>query len=77
MPKLVYDIKAKRPACAILQVVYGGDLGIADLFPVKSWIVGRDGEKIDNLKCYLVTDTQLKVLIKMAEKNYGKEKENA
>lgn len=71
MHKLVYDVEAKRPACAILQVIFGGDSGIAGKFPVKSWIIGGDGDCIDNLKCYVVTDDQLNMLIKLAEKQYG------
>lgn len=72
MPRIVYDVNAKRPGCALLQVVMGGDLGIADKFPVRSWIVGREGESIKDLKCYLITDEQLNLLIKHAEKVYEK-----
>jgi hypothetical protein len=39
MPKLVYDLSLKRPACAILQIAYGGDLGIAAGFPTEHWLL--------------------------------------
>jgi len=53
--KLVYDMARGRPACALLQVVFGGDLGIADQFPPQSWLV----MPTDSMRLYDVTFDQL------------------
>ena len=37
--KIAFDTKEMKPGCAIIQAVYGGDLGIANRFPVESWLI--------------------------------------
>ena len=64
---LVYDIKLRRPACALLQVIKGGDLGIANRFPVESWLINPTPD----MKLYLVSEDQLKLLIKVAEREFN------
>jgi hypothetical protein len=38
--KLVFDTKLKRPACVILQAIYGGDSGaVSEHFPPDTWLI--------------------------------------
>ena len=60
MPKLVYDLKLKRPGCALLQVVLGGDLGIAADFPTEHWLLSPTAD----LRAYRISDEELANVIK-------------
>ena len=57
--KLVYDVKLKRPACAILQAVFGGDPHLAGRFPSETWLMSITPD----LKLYEITEDQLERLI--------------
>lgn len=59
--KLVYDVKLKRPGCAILQAVFGGDQHLAGRFPSETWLT----DITPDLKLYEVTEEQLEWLIKV------------
>lgn len=38
-PRLfVFDVEAKRPACALVQALYGGDSGLLMYFDSRTWI---------------------------------------
>jgi hypothetical protein len=55
MPKLVYDLSLKRPACAILQAVFGGDQGIAGSFPSEHWLTAPT----PGMKAYQISNEEL------------------
>ncbi len=61
MKKIVYDMKLKRPACALLQVVLGGDLGIVNQIPSEQWLL----VPTKDMKCYAITDEQFSSLIRV------------
>jgi hypothetical protein len=64
MPKLVYDIKLKRPACALLQAVLGGDQGMANNFPSEHWLIAPTPD----MKAYQISDEDLKACIQYHRK---------
>lgn len=35
---IVFDVDLGRPACAILQAVYGGSRGVESLFNAEAWL---------------------------------------
>lgn len=63
MPKIVYDMKLRRPACPILQVVLGGDEGIAR--NLQNWLINPTPD----MKCYEISEEQLKKLEELDGKN--------
>jgi hypothetical protein len=66
--RVVYDIKQKKPGCALLQVALGGDLGIANYFAAETWITGN---RIDGLQCYLISEAEFRQLIKLTHTHHG------
>lgn len=64
--KLVFDIKQKRPACALLQVLLGGDLGIANKFVSESWLLNPTSD----MKVYQITKDQLDEVISKVNTKY-------
>ena len=36
--KMVMDVKQRRPACVLLQAVWGGDRGLCQRFDSRSWL---------------------------------------
>jgi hypothetical protein len=61
--KLVYDIKLKRPGCALIQAVMGGDRGIANHFKSEHWLINPTPD----LKLYETTPEELKTVILITE----------
>lgn len=59
MPTLVYDLKQKRPGCALLQVIMGGDIGIAGKFPTEHWLLAPT----ESMKPYRLTNAQLEEVV--------------
>jgi hypothetical protein len=57
--RLVYDINLLRPACVLLQVPFGGEVAAAKMFPSECWLT----EPTPDMKCYLMTEEQLKQLV--------------
>lgn len=66
--KIVFDTKLRRPACAILQAVLGGDQGIANRFSSETWLISPTPD----MSCYEVTEGQLTQLVEMADKAIGR-----
>lgn len=62
--KIAFDVKLRRPACAILQAVYGGDEHALARFDADTWLVNPTPD----IKLYEVTTEQLKQLVVMAER---------
>lgn len=60
MPVLVYDLKLRRPACALLQAALGGDAGIANKFPSEHWLIAPTPD----MRTYKMTDKDLEDAIK-------------
>jgi hypothetical protein len=60
MPVLVYDIKLRRPGCALLQAALGGDPGMANSFPSEHWLLAPTPD----MKTYNISDEQLRQVIK-------------
>jgi hypothetical protein len=60
MPVLVYDLKLRRPACALLQVALGGSPGVANRFPSEHWLIAPTPD----LKPYQISDEELASVIK-------------
>lgn len=58
---IVFDVSLMQPACVLLQVAYGCDSRLSNLFETNTWLVFPT----DNLKKYSVTGKQLKQLIRM------------
>jgi hypothetical protein len=61
--KVVYDAVLKRPGCALLQAALGGTNGIADLFPLDSWLLAPT----DDLRLYEINEGRLGQLITITE----------
>ena len=59
MPRLVYDLKKMRPACAILQAVLGGDQGMANNFPSEHWLINPTPD----MKAYEISNQELAKVI--------------
>jgi hypothetical protein len=59
MPILVYDLKLKRPGCALLQVALGGTTGVAGQFPTEHWLLAPTPD----LKPYRISDEELASVI--------------
>jgi hypothetical protein len=59
VPKLVYDLEKKRPACALLQAVLGGDQGMANNFPSEHWLIAPT----PGMKTYQISDQELASVI--------------
>lgn len=55
---VVYDLKLKRPGCALLQAAMGGTVS-ATLFPTEDWLL----EPTPDLAAYRISDDQLKALV--------------
>jgi hypothetical protein len=60
MPVLVYDLKLRRPGCALLQAALGGSGGIAGQFPTEHWLLAPTPD----MKSYNISDEQLRQVIK-------------
>jgi hypothetical protein len=60
MPVLVYDLKLKRPGCALLQAALGGSPGMANQFPTEHWLLAPTPD----LKPYKISDEELSQVIK-------------
>lgn len=58
---IAYDKTLMRPACALLQVMYGGDSGIAQEFDVEDWLLAPT----PNLRPYRVPLNQLGEVVEM------------
>lgn len=56
---IVFDCELRRPACPILQAIFGGDQGIAKSFPPETWLL----VPTPGMKPYLVTQEQLQKLV--------------
>jgi hypothetical protein len=67
MPVLVYDLKLRRPACALLQAALGGSGGVAGQFPTEHWLLAPTPD----LKPYEISDEQLKEVIQYHRKLAG------
>ena len=61
--RIAYDITLKRPACAILAAMYGGDLAAVHAFNSDDWLV----ERTPDMKVYEVTPNQLRQLVEMSK----------
>jgi hypothetical protein len=59
MPRLVYDIKLKRPGCVLLQAALGGDPGVANNFPTEHWLLAPSPD----MKTYVLSDQELAQVI--------------
>lgn len=66
--KIAYDTTLKRPGCVILQAAMGGDAELAHRFPTASWLVAPTPD----MKVREITEEQVKILVAMAEKEYGR-----
>lgn len=55
MPVLVYDLKLRRPACALLQAALGGSPGMANSFPSEHWLIAPTPD----MKAYQISDEEL------------------
>lgn len=64
MPVLVYDIKLKRPGCALLQAALGGSGGVAGQFPTEYWLLAPTPD----LKAYQISDQELRSVIQYHRK---------
>lgn len=62
--KVVFDVVQRRPGCAILQAVMGGDQHVATLFSSETWLISPT----DDMRCMEVNEDQMAQLIVMAEK---------
>ena len=60
MPVLVYDLKLKRPGCALLQAAMGGSPGVASSFPSEHWLISLTPD----LKAYKISTEELADVIK-------------
>jgi hypothetical protein len=60
MPVLVYDLKLKRPGCALLQAALGGSGGMANQFPTEHWLLAPTPD----LKPYKISDEELAQVIR-------------
>lgn len=63
--RIVYDATLKRPACALLQAVLGGDGGVANHFDSEDWLIAPT----PGMHTYEVTPDQLKKLVKITKEN--------
>jgi len=61
---LVYDLSLKRPACAILQAVFGGDQGIAGEFPSEHRLTAPTS----GMKVYQISNFELEKVIQYHRK---------
>lgn len=59
MPRLVYDLKLKRPGCALLQAAMGGSPGMANEFPTEHWLLAPSPD----MKTYNISDEELASVI--------------
>jgi hypothetical protein len=68
---IVFSVKHRRPACALLQAALGGSVALATRFPEETWLIDG-GSDIDfdinrDLKVYSIADeAQLEQLIMIA-----------
>jgi hypothetical protein len=67
MPVLVYDMKLRRPGCALLQAALGGSAGAANRFPTEHWLLAPTPD----LKPYQISDEQLAEVIRYHRKLAG------
>ena len=56
--KIAFNIEEMRPGCALLQAAFGGEMGIANRFPVETWDLNPT-----KLQLYEVNNAQLEELI--------------
>jgi len=62
--KIAYDVKLKRPGCAIIQAGYGCDPQVVAGFDSRLWLVAPTPD----MKVYPLTDdAQLRQLIALTE----------
>lgn len=61
--KIVFDVKLKRPGCALLQAAYGGTPGIHRYFPVETWLLAPTPD----MAAYEATPEQLEKLVTMSK----------
>jgi hypothetical protein len=61
--KIVYDLVEMKPACVLLQALYGGDSHLPNLFPPGSWLL----QPTPDMQGFNVTDKQLEQLIAATE----------
>ena len=62
-----FNIKAMRPACVNLQVIYGGTPRLVQEFPTGCWQLFPS----DDIKVYPVTLDQVHILIKRSVAKHG------
>lgn len=67
MPVLVYDMKLKRPGCALLQAALGGTGGMANQFPTEHWLL----VPTPDMKTYKISDEELRDVIQYHRRLVG------
>lgn len=60
---MVYDCKLRRPACALLQAVLGGDDGACTVFDSRHWLLSPTPD----MRLYEVDQDRLRDLISITE----------
>ena len=67
---IAYDKTLMRPGCALLQAIFGGDLGIAGQFEVEDWLLAPTPD----LRPYRIQRYQISQIIEMTRKARKKNK---
>lgn len=60
--RIVFDTELRRPACVLLQTVYGGDSSVVLGFPAETWLTFPT----KGMQTYEATEEQIEKLIVMS-----------
>ena len=68
--RIVFDIKQKRPGCALLQGAMRGDIHAVHRFPTESWLTAPTPD----MRAYETSEEQLEMLVAYVKKNFPEKK---